>query len=188
MNVAAASLSKFLLYSCLSRPSHERTLYRAIRRLKANRVVELGIEQAVRSARMIKVALRYCGDAPVHYTGIDMFEGRTGGEAGLTLKEAHRRLTTLGAQIRLVPGDTCSALSRCANSLRETDLLVISHSHAVESLTSAATYIPRLLCERSLVFVEQPPWDGRKAQFLLMEASEFEAAAAKARVDNRAAA
>jgi hypothetical protein len=64
-------------------------------------------------------------------------------------------LIRTGAQLRLVPGDPLSALARCANSLANTDLLIISAGHDPAGLEPAWFYIPRMLHAGSLVFLEE---------------------------------
>lgn len=104
---------------------------------------------------MIAVAQRYAAGKSVTYTGIDLFEARPVPGSGLTLKAAHQQLKATGAHIKLIPGDPLSALSRMANALQNTDLLVISGDQDVQSLEHSWFYMPRMLHQTSLVFIEK---------------------------------
>ena len=153
--MSAASLASYLYYSRVSNPSHERIIYQWIRRKQATRFVELGVGRAVRSTRIIAVAQRYAAGRRVHYTGIDLFESREGGRSGLSLKLAFRALRPLDVQLRLAPGDPFAALSRYANYLAETDIVVISADQNMGPRDEAWSYLPRMLHQQSVVLVEQ---------------------------------
>jgi len=137
---------------------------------------------------MIQVARRYQPVEPVWYTGIDLFEDRPSMSPGMTLIQAHRRLKRLGAKVRLVPGDPATALTRNANSLLRTDLIVVSAYQDPCSLAQAWFYVPRMLHEGSLVFVEQPISGGLKTQFQLLTPADVSHLAAAANRGARRAA
>ncbi|MBW3596095.1 MAG: hypothetical protein KY475_02340 [Planctomycetes bacterium] len=149
-----ASTLRFLALAWLSRPAHERRLYRSVRKAGVRSIVELGVGDARRAKRLLAVAQRYAPQSRLSYTGIDLFEARTADSPGLSLKEAHRELTRAGAQLRLMPGDPFSALARCANALTNTDLLIISADVDAAALERAWFYVPRMLHDRSQVFLE----------------------------------
>ena len=113
--MSRTSLLKSVYLSFLSKPAHQRCLYRTISRIKARSLVELGVGPGQRAARIIAAAGRHHDLNKVRYTGIDLFEARPATDAGLSLKDAHRILRATGAEIRLVPGDPLSALSRTAS-------------------------------------------------------------------------
>ncbi len=148
------SFLKFAYLTLLSKPAHERALYKAIRRTRPLAIVEVGVGLAVRASRMIAVAGRYRPGEKIRYTGIDLFEARTQLGAGMPLKHAHTLLKATGAGIRLIPGDPLSALARSANGLQSTDLLVIAADQDTQSLTNAWFYVPRMLHDNSLVLIE----------------------------------
>jgi len=105
---------------------------------------------------MIEVARRHAPPGEIHYTGLDLFEARTSADGpGMTLKLAHRHLGTTGARIRLVPGNPFSALARIANVLGPLDIIVVSSGLEPRSLFKAWFYVPRLLHERSRVFLQE---------------------------------
>ena len=58
--------------------------------------------------------------------------------------------------LRLVPGDPLSALTRVANSLAGTDVVIISLDQTGDLLDQAWRYVPRMLHADSLVYLERP--------------------------------
>ena len=158
----AASLVKYLYLSYVASPQAERRLYRSLRSGKVSTIVEVGIGDGRRAARMISVAQRYSRLGTVRYTGIDLFEDRPIGETGPTLKQVHKLLVASGARVRLVPGDPFSALARAANELTGTDVVVVSAGHDIDALAKAWFYVPRLLHPQSMLFVEQKGADPKK--------------------------
>jgi hypothetical protein len=148
---------KYLYLAYFSQPAMDRSLYRAIRRHKVRRILEIGVGPGDRAQRMIGLALRDESAEPVEYTGIDLFESRRDHDgAGVSLKLAHRILSQTAARIRLVPGDVFSALSRTANVLASnTDLIVISADQDPDSLARAWFYVPRMMHDRTLVYREE---------------------------------
>ena len=145
------SLGRLLYLSHLSQPSHERAVYRAIRQLQADTVVEFGVGMGVRSRRMIATSLRYHSAKAVRFVGIDMFEARSADAPGMTLKRTHRMLSQSGAQIQLIPGDALSALARSANALTGTDVIVLGSKLDIEPLWF---YLPRMMHEDSQLLIE----------------------------------
>ena len=152
--VSRLSFLKSAYLTLLSQPSHERLVYRLIRTHRPGTIVELGVGRAVRSQRMLQLAAHYSPGEKIRFTGIDMFEGRDDPSSSLSLKEAHRLLKASGGRVHLVPGDPLSALSRSANSLQGTDLLVIGADQDERSLEQAWFYIPRMLHDQSIVVIE----------------------------------
>jgi hypothetical protein len=151
----------FAYLSYFSHPAKDRIVYRAIRRGGVSHILELGMEQGLRSSRMIDLAKHRQAEGTVRFTGIDLFESSAVGAAGISLKAAHCRLQATGARVRLVPGDPFNALATSANHVGPCDLIVISASQSGESLTKAWFYIPRLLRPATQVFLERP--DGVKS-------------------------
>ena len=186
--MSAGTLLKYGYLAYLSRPVADRTLYRVIHHLRPQSIVEIGIGEAMRTRRMIDLALIHRSADEVRYTGIDLFEARPAGSPGLPLKAAHTLLKTLPLKVRLVPGDPFAALSRAANTLLGTDLLIVSAGHDPESLARAWFYVPRMIHEASQVFVEEPRPKLEQTQFRLVSREEIEKrAASQLRVSRRAA-
>ena len=185
----AAGLLKYFHLAYFSKPAHHRPLYRAIRRSKPRRIVELGTGTADRAAQMIAVAALCQSDLqePVRYTGIDLFEARPQNSPGLSLKQAHRLLGSSGALVKLIPGDPHSALARSANGLTKTDLLIIAADQNADALQQAWFYVPRMLHEGSQVFLEEAtdsenqPWRFRRLDRVTIEALACQAKQQKRR-------
>lgn len=139
-----------------SKPAGDRIVYRAIRRTRARKILELGLREGRRARRIIEAATRGAAES-VSYTGIDLFELRPPAENdGLSLKEAHSLLKPTRARVRLIPGDPFAALARMANEIGPCDLIVIASDQPAESLERAWFYVPRLLHATTNVFIERP--------------------------------
>jgi len=148
---------KHVQFAYLSRPKADRTVYRAIAKHAPQRIVELAMGDGSRTLRMLQFAELYQSKT-IHYAGIDLFESRPSGENGLSYKEAHRLLSSNDARSQLIPGDAYSALSRWANTLTRTDLLIIG-SNDNDSLAQAWFYVPRMLHSDSIVLALQGQGD-----------------------------
>ncbi len=149
------NLLKLAQLSYLSAPASDRPIYRAIRRHKVCKILEIGIGFGRRAARMIDAARLISPLEEIHYTGIDLFEDRVSADGpGVTLKLGHRLLRETGARIHLIPGDPLTALARTANELGKLDLVVISARQNRQALGRAWFYLPRLLHANSQLFVE----------------------------------
>lgn len=147
------STLEILALAFFSQPKSDRPIYRLIRRLKPQRIVELGIGQGQRSERMIRFANSF---GPVHFVGIDMFEASPPGVPHVSIKNAHQRLAGLGGEVRLIPGDAGSTLPHRANELTDTDLIIISATQSAASVAVAWSYLPRMLRSTSCVMLEAP--------------------------------
>lgn len=152
--MSAASLLKYCYLAYVAKPVAERRLFRLARKNRVQRIVELGVGDATRARNLISVCQRYSEGQEISYAGIDMFEARDEDQPSLPLKEAYKRLTPAGAKLQLVPGDPYTALARAANSLPETDLLIISADQDPISLERAWFYVPRMLHGGATVLVE----------------------------------
>jgi hypothetical protein len=153
LSVSRLLRSLYLRY--FSQPSQDRLLYKAMARQPVRSIVELGIGFSGRTKRLIEIAGWRADARPLRYTGIDLFEARGTTQAGMTLKEAFAELRQPDVKIQLVPGDPNMALRRVANSLTGTDLLLVADGHDSDSLEAAWNWIPRMLTESSLVFIEE---------------------------------
>jgi hypothetical protein len=154
LSVGSLLRSSYLRY--FSQPAGERTIYQAIHRRPIRSIVEIGMDLSRRTPRVLEMAFAASGVGAVRYTAIDQFESRPADQTKLTLKQAFAALRASSAQIRLIPGDPASALARTANSLTNTDLLMISDLANAASLAQAWIWIPRMLSVGALVLVEQP--------------------------------
>jgi hypothetical protein len=117
---------------------------------------------------MIDVAANFSQRSEIQYFGIDPFEDRTQNQGlGLTFIDAHRLFKRSGAKVKLIPGDPLSGVERTANTLGQVDLLLISSQFESSQLDPLWIYIPRLLHEHTLVFLEQDRANGRKAMLTI---------------------
>jgi hypothetical protein len=156
---------KLIYLSHFSKPSSDRLIYRTVHRQPPRRIVELGIGIGTRALRLIDIAARHVSREEIQYTGIDPFEDRVAKEGpGLPLIIAHRLLKRSGARIQLIPGNPFEGLIRSANLLGKVDLLIISnHYQQVQQLKRLWFYVPRLLHEKTIIFLETLAAEGEKA-------------------------
>jgi hypothetical protein len=152
-----------LLYLChFSKPAADRLVYRAIRRWHPQKIVELGLGDGQRALRMMELARQSAADAEVQYVGMDLFEARPESDGPkLSLKTAHQMLRGTGGKVQLVPGNPSDGLIRMANSLGKVDLLIVPAELDSSSHARLWFFVPRMLHERSLVFVEGLSSDGQ---------------------------
>ena len=178
-----AGLSRLRLFYLLhlSKPASDRLVYREIRRLKARKVVELGLATGQRAVQIIEVLKEFHEVRDIHYTGVDLFEARTAAEGpGISLRAAHCLLKATGARIQLVPGAAGEALARIANGVSQVDVLVISGHTPPEQLAQAWFYLPRMIHGQTQVFQETIAADGSTAMRSLAT-HEIEQLAAQAK-------
>ena len=165
-----AGLSRLRLFYLLhlSKPASDRLVYREIRRLKARKIVELGLGAGRRAVQIIEVLKEFHEVREIHYTGVDLFEARTAADGpGISLREAHCLLKATGARIQLVPGPVGEALSRIANSVSQVDVVVISGRIPAAQLSTAWYFLPRMIHARTQVFQESLSAHGTAATRLL---------------------
>jgi hypothetical protein len=110
---------------------------------------------------MIEVARLASPQQAIHYVGVDRFEDRSESDGpGLTLKAAHQLLRKDGVRVQLVPGNPSDVVERIANSLGKVDVLIVPGDFDSPSQARAWFFVPRMLHEDSLVFVERLRDDG----------------------------
>ncbi|MGC4001694.1 MAG: hypothetical protein QM811_00450 [Pirellulales bacterium] len=138
----------------VAKPTGDTFVKRTICARPASRILEIGVGDASRALTLIG-EMRDMKVDPIHYYGIDEFEGRTlsGKEPGLAYKDAFRKLKASGAQVQLIPGDPFTALSRTANTLRDMQLVVISADQFGDSLDRGWFYLPRVLAPDATILV-----------------------------------
>jgi hypothetical protein len=177
--VPAASWFRYTYLAHFAQPKTDRQLYRRIKAQRVTRIVEIGISNVVRATRMIEVAQRFAGNEKVNFTGLDWFDARSTQLPPLSLKQAHRALQATGGQIRLVPGPPGASLAAVANAHQRTGLLIFSQAVSDDDLSRAWFYVPRMLCDNSLVLREQAGSDGQLT-FVRLSASEIAERAGRA--------
>ena len=174
---------RYAYLSYLSQPAGDRLLWRAVHRERPRSIVQIGMSNRQRTARLLEIALWHQPDQTLRFVGIDLFEGRPEKLADLSLRQIHADLKQQPIKVQLVPGDPLSALTRTANAIPGNDLLLVHADQDPDSMREAWFFIPRILHDRSVVFQEQA---GRWTQ--LSQADIQSLAATSSRVRRRAAA
>jgi hypothetical protein len=170
---------KYFYFAYFSQPVADRAIYRAIHRCRIRKIVEIGVGLGRRAVRMIDLAKCHHKATEVRYTGIDLFEARPGSAPmGLPLKQMHRLLSAMAVRAQLVPGDPLAALARVANSLQETDLVIISADQDDRSLARAWFYLPRILHKQSQVFLETADPHSGQTLLRIVDRAEIDVRAA----------
>lgn len=161
---ATSLQSLYLRY--FAKPSHHRKLFRHLVQAKVRRIVQLGLADGSLSQRLISLALHVQSTDRIRFAGVDLFEGRRNATTVMSLKDAHRKLQSDQAEIRLVPGEPVTALTRLANELRGTDLVVISADTAEAGLASCWHLLSRILHKDSQIWREEAGTRGTRFQVL----------------------
>jgi hypothetical protein len=157
------SLVQSLYCRYLSKPAFNRPVYRAIHKHHLRTIVELGVGTGQRAVRMIQTARLASPASELRYVGLDRFEDRTESDgSGLSLKAAHQLLRGVPAHIQLIPGPPAEMLIRMANSLGKVDLLLIPAAFDEPEFARFWRFVPRMLHEGSVVFVERPGENGQR--------------------------
>lgn len=146
-----AITARYLYLSYFSKPICDRSLYKAIKQHRPRKILEIGLTSTQRTLRMLDFASRLADGGAMRYSAIDLFEARDKSQPKLSLKEVHKELKAAGIQPQLIPGDPAGALTRSANALPETDLILISAANDDATLASAWFFFPRMLHAGSLV-------------------------------------
>lgn len=149
--MAIKGLLNYARLAFFSKESSDRQLFRLVKKHRILRIVELGIGSLERTAKLIKLAGDNAAHSEVQYTGFDSFDLREEGEPSLSLIAAHRELIQCEASVRLTPGGPASGLSSKANSLSDTDLLLISPAVSDAILEPLWFYLPRMCHPGTLV-------------------------------------
>lgn len=185
MSAGALIRSTWLLY--FSQPANDRALFKAVKGRAIRSVIEFGVGDGLRTTRLFEVLSWKQGNLPLRYTGIDLFEARPAGQSGLTLKQAFATIRAPEVKVQLVPGSPCDALSRCANTLTETDLIIISADQQAVDLEKAWRFVPRTLHDGSLILREQPAGGGKTVLQVLSVAEVQRLARESTKLTRRAA-
>ncbi|MFC1757316.1 hypothetical protein ACFL2H_00920 [Planctomycetota bacterium] len=177
--------SKFLYLAHFAKPKSDRAIFRAIKKRRVTKIVEIGLRDKDFTTNVVRASLKYCGDSKVSYTGIDLFESRPAGQTSFFLKDMYKSLSGNQLKVRLIPGDPMIGLSRFANTLTETELMVISSDVDVEAMEQAWFFVPRMLSDDASVFVCSSTEGTPTAELLTLAEIEQRVAAS---VSNRRAA
>lgn len=139
-----------------AKPAHDQTLHRFVHQHGVVRIAQCGLGNLERTLRLIEVAGADNGGQGIELVGFDKFESRAATDgAGLSLKAAHKLLSSKGIKHRLLPGDPAGSIVAMANSISEVDLLLVSVEHNTSELDRAWFYVPRMLAAGGVIFLEE---------------------------------
>ena len=130
------------------KPVEERVLMKYLLEHDVERLLEIGVGTLERTERPLGTG----SSRPVRYVGIDPFESRLPSDPpGVSLKEAHRRLTKQ-AQVQLVPGPVDATLARVCNHIGVFDMAIVASGLDDRSLERVWFFVRRLVRPTSAVF------------------------------------
>ncbi|WP_146591397.1 hypothetical protein [Posidoniimonas polymericola] len=133
-----------------AKPSEDRVVYREVKRRQVGSVLEIGVGSLERSKLLISACQSYSSQPVVRYAAVDWFEERPESMPRLSLIAAHRELNATGAKVRVAPGGP-SAVEGMANSLPNTDLVLISPEVDDAALGRGWFFLPRICHAETLV-------------------------------------
>lgn len=149
--MAVGGLFKLAQRALFSKPTPEKQLLKLAQGQPVRRIVEIGIDSLDSSQRLISTLVKASQGQSVAYTAIDLFDERPTGAEPLSLATAYRQLAPVGASVRLLPGGVISTLRCEANSLGDTDLLLIARETRELVLEQGGFYLPRMCHPGTLV-------------------------------------
>ena len=146
-----------LYWKYLSKPITERALLLHVIENPPSSILEIGMGSGERIQRLLNLIATASDGKPIRYTGVDPFESRSGQQALLTLKGAHRIFTERGIKAHLVPGEPTGALARVAHSVLPSDLILIDGyiGQGDADADAIAQWLPRLCHVQSTIFAAQ---------------------------------
>lgn len=158
---------RFFHMCWLAKPVADRVVYKTIKRHQVKSIVEIGLGDGSRCEKMIRVAQNF-SDSQISYTGIDLFDSRGADQVAISLLEMHKGLKKTGAKVKLLPGDAESSTARIANSLANTDLilLTLNEDEGLESLDRFWFFLPRMVHDNSLLLIQAGQDVGERFQIL----------------------
>lgn len=173
--MAVGDLLKYAHRALFAKPSPERQLLKLVKQQPIRRVVEVGVESIETTSQLLNALAKQAGGEPIVYTAIDPFDERPAPLEPLPLRQAYRSLVATQAQTRLIPGPLGPSVAAEANSLADTDLLLLSREASDAELGGAWFYIPRMCHPGTMVLRrvegETPDSQGGWAAVMLDEVS-----------------
>lgn len=149
--MAVGDLFKYAHRALFAKPSPERQLLKLVKGHPIRRVVEVGVDSIDTTTQLLAALRKQAAGESIQYTAIDAFDERATGEPPLPLRQVYRTLISTEAQTRLVPGRLGPAVAAEANSLGDTDLLLLCSAATDEALAEAWFYVPRMCHPGTLV-------------------------------------
>lgn len=180
--MAVGSLFRYAQRALFAKPTPERQLLKLVKQQPIRRVLEVGIDSLDTSEQLLQALGKQAGGDELAYTAIDAFEERDAGASPLPLMQAYRRLIATGAKVRLTPGALAETIAAEANSLADTDLLLLSTTATDAQLETAWYYVPRMCHPGTLVLRRcVGPEDGTQDAWNAVPLEEIAARANKPR-------
>lgn len=149
--MAVGELFRYARRAFFSKPTPEKQLLRLAKQQPVRRVVEVGVESLESTIELLTTLVKQARGEAVAYTALDPFDERVAGADGLSLVSAYRQLVATGASVRLKPGGLGGLVAAEANSLADTDLLLLSREASDAALGTAWRYVPRMCHPGTLV-------------------------------------
>ncbi|MCU0710480.1 MAG: hypothetical protein MUC43_00375 [Pirellula sp.] len=148
------SWTKRFYWRYLAKPAGERALFLHVLENPVASILEIGLGDGERFARVIPLCIKPEGISQIRYAGVDPFESASAGTPHLPLKTAHRKLAELGVKANLIPGDTIAAIARVANVVLPSDLVIVDGRwNSGDEISQAIhQWLPRLCHDRSTIF------------------------------------
>ena len=162
------SWTKRFYWRYLSKPAGERALFLHVLENPVSSILELGLGDGERFARVIPLCSKPEGVSQIRYAAVDPFESAPAGTPHLPLKTAHRKLAELGVKANLIPGDTIAAIARVANMVLPSDLVIVDGRWSSDDEISQAIHqwLPRLCHNQSTIFARNSDSDAFVKQTL----------------------
>lgn len=181
--MAVGGFFRYAQKAFFSKPTPERQLLKLVKSQPIHRIVELGIDSLETTVCLLTTLGKQIPNERLAYTAIDPFDERPADQTPLSLGETYRRLIATGAKLQMTPGALDASVAMQANSLANTDLLLLSSRATDESLQQAWYYFPRMCHPGTMVlrFFDEPTTDGTG----LWQSISLEEISARAGTTNR---
>lgn len=150
--MSVGGLFRYAQRALFSKPTPERQLVRLVKKESIRRIVEVGVDSLDDTLGVLQACVKQARGDTVSYTALDLFDERPQSAGPLPLVSGYRQLVATGTKVRLVPGVPIGSLIREANSLADTDLLLLSQAIDDNALSSAWFYLPRMCHPGTHVF------------------------------------
>lgn len=150
--MSVGGLFRYAQRALFAKPAPDRQLVRLVKKESIRRIVQIGVDSLEDTSTVLQACVKQARGEAVSYTALDPFDERPDSIEALPLMSSYRQLVGSGAKVRLVPGSPIGSLTREANSLADTDLLLISQGVDNATLAPAWFYLPRMCHPGTLVF------------------------------------
>lgn len=147
------------LFHMVYGPKRYKHLYKSIKKIKAKKILEIGVWNGKRAVKMIETARKLNED--VEYYGFDLFDDLS---EDAYKKEMSKRppsqdsvqniLDTTGAKITLHAGNTLESLPKAVASLPKMDFIFIDGGHSNETVKSDWEAVSVLMHKESIVIFD----------------------------------